>query len=48
MDVVVLARLQLAVTTNLHFVFVALTLGLVPVVALVSLVLFTVVLGPCR
>lgn len=34
MDVLDLARLQFAVTTNLHFLFVALTLGLVPLVAL--------------
>lgn len=33
-DVLDLARLQFAVTTNLHFLFVALTLGLVPLVAL--------------
>lgn len=31
-----LARLQFAVTTNLHFVFVALTLGLVPMVAVMQ------------
>ncbi|SIO84233.1 cytochrome ubiquinol oxidase subunit I [Nocardiopsis sp. JB363] len=31
-----LARLQFAITTNLHFVFVALTLGLVPMVAIMQ------------
>ncbi|MFL1382232.1 cytochrome ubiquinol oxidase subunit I, partial [Nocardiopsis protaetiae] len=36
MDVLDLARLQFAVTTNLHFVFVALTLGLVPMVAVMQ------------
>lgn len=36
MDVLDLARLQFAITTNLHFVFVALTLGLVPMVAIMQ------------
>ena len=36
MDALDLARLQFAVTTNLHFVFVALTLGLVPMIAIMQ------------
>ncbi|WP_084958552.1 cytochrome ubiquinol oxidase subunit I [Thermoactinospora rubra] len=36
MDVVDLARLQFAVTGNLHFLFVVLTLGLAPLVAIVN------------